>query len=125
MEEVLASHPAIAECSVIGINDTLKGQLPIGLVLLKDGVDINETQLESELVSLVRDTIGPVASFKRAIVVNRLPKTRSGKILRKLIRQVAANEDITVPSTIDDPASVAEIQQVMMQKGLVTKAEAQ
>jgi propionyl-CoA synthetase len=125
MEEVLASHPAIAECSVIGINDTLKGQLPIGLVLLKDGVDIDETQLESELVSLVRDTIGPVASFKRAIVVNRLPKTRSGKILRKLIRQVAANEDITVPSTIDDPASVAEIQQVMMQKGLVTKAEPQ
>ena len=81
--------------------------------------------MESELVSLVRETIGPVASFKRAIVVNRLPKTRSGKILRKLIRQVAANEDITVPSTIDDPASVAEIQQVMMQKGLVTKAEPQ
>jgi len=125
MEEVLASHPAIAECSVIGVNDTLKGQLPIGLVLLKDGVDIDEAQLESELVGLVRDTIGPVASFKRAIVVNRLPKTRSGKILRKLIRQVAANEDITVPSTIDDPASVAEIQQVMLQKGLVAQAEAQ
>lgn len=124
MEEVLAAHPAIAECSVIGIQDSLKGQLPVGLVLLKDGVVVDEAQLESELVARVRETIGPVASFKRAIVVNRLPKTRSGKILRKLIRQIAANEEISIPSTIDDPASVNEIQSVMKLKGLVASDSA-
>lgn len=120
MEEVLAAHPAIAECSVIGIHDPLKGQMPVGLVLLKDGVSIEESELEKELISRVRETIGPVACFKRAIVVNRLPKTRSGKILRKLLRQIAANEDVSVPSTIDDPASVSEITTLMREKGLVS-----
>ena len=120
MEEVLAAHPAIAECSVIGIHDPLKGQMPVGLVLLKDGVSIEEGELEKELISRVRETIGPVACFKRAIVVNRLPKTRSGKILRKLLRQIAANEDVSVPSTIDDPASVSEITALMREKGLVS-----
>jgi propionyl-CoA synthetase len=123
MEEVLAAHPAVAECSVIGIHDALKGQMPVGLVLLKDGVNIDEAELEKELITRVRETIGPVASFKRAIVVNRLPKTRSGKILRKLLRQIAANESVTVPSTIDDPASVSEITSLMKEKGLVLNAE--
>lgn len=123
MEEVLAAHPAVAECSVIGIHDALKGQMPVGLVLLKDGVNIDEGELEKELITRVRETIGPVASFKRAIVVNRLPKTRSGKILRKLLRQIAANESVTVPSTIDDPASVSEITSLMKEKGLVLNAE--
>ena len=119
MEEVLAAHPAVAECSVIGVNDALKGQLPVGLVLLKDGVSVDEKELEKALIQRVRDTIGPVACFKRAIVVERLPKTRSGKILRKLLRQIAANETVSVPSTIDDPASVKEIESLMRQKGLV------
>ncbi|WP_269520614.1 propionyl-CoA synthetase [Alteromonas sp. BMJM2] len=119
MEEVLAAHPAIAECSVIGVNDALKGQLPVGLVLLKDGATINESDLEKELVASVRSSIGPVACFKRAIVVKRLPKTRSGKILRKLLRQIASDEPVSVPSTIDDPSSVAEIATLMREKGLV------
>ena len=123
MEEVLAAHPAIAECSVIGVNNALKGQLPVGLVLLKDGVDINEADLEKELVASVRSSIGPVACFKRAIVVKRLPKTRSGKILRKLLRQIAADEPVSVPSTIDDPSSVAEIASLMRDKGLVEAVE--
>ncbi|WP_394220834.1 propionyl-CoA synthetase [Alteromonas gracilis] len=124
MEEVLAAHPDIAECSVIGVNDSLKGQLPVGLVLLKDGVTVDENELEKALVQRVRDTIGPVACFKRAIVVNRLPKTRSGKILRKLLRQIAANESVAVPSTIDDPSSVREIESLMRDKGLVNAPSA-
>jgi len=119
MEEVLAAHEAVAECSVIGVADALKGQIPVGLVLLKDGIKVDEATLEQELISKVRSTIGPVASFKRAIVVNRLPKTRSGKILRKLLRQIAADEPFNVPSTIDDPASVTEIADLMRHKGLV------
>lgn len=120
IEEVLAGHPAIAECSVIGIQDSLKGQLPVGLVLLKDGVTVDEEELEQALISRVRETIGPVACFKRAIVVKQLPKTRSGKILRKLLRQIAANEAVSVPSTIDDPTSVTDITALMREKGLVT-----
>ena len=123
MEEVLAAHPAVAECSVIGIHDELKGQLPVGLVLLKDGVSIAESELEVELIERVRNIIGPVACFKRAIVVERLPKTRSGKILRKLLRQIAANESVSVPSTIDDPQSVHEIAHVMQRKGLVAQRD--
>ncbi len=121
MEEVLAAHDAVAECSVIGIEDKLKGQVPVGLTLLKDGVDISEEDLQSELVAMVRKQIGPLACLKRTIVVPRLPKTRSGKILRKLLRQIAAGQEVSVPSTIDDPASVAEIQSVMTEKGLVEK----
>ena len=123
MEEVLASHKAVAECSVIGVADALKGQIPVGLVLLKDGITVDELELEQELVALVRHNIGPVASFKRAIVVKRLPKTRSGKILRKLLRQIASDEPISVPSTIDDPASVNEIAELMRSKGLVHGAD--
>lgn len=119
MEEIVADHPAVAECAVIGINDALKGQAPIGLVLLKDGVDIDEEALEKELVAMVRKEIGPIACFNRAIVVQRLPKTRSGKILRKLLRQIADGQEYTVPSTIDDPASLSEIEGIMNSHGLV------
>ncbi len=122
MEEVLASHPAVAECSVIGIHDNLKGQIPVGMTLLKDGADISAEQLEKELVAMVRKEIGPLACLKQTIVVPRLPKTRSGKILRKLLRQIAENQDIVVPSTIDDPASVSEIQGIMQSNGLVKKS---
>ncbi|WP_372622326.1 propionyl-CoA synthetase [Alteromonas stellipolaris] len=121
MEEVLASHNAVAECSVIGVADALKGQIPVGLVLLKDGVQVDEAAFEQELIAKVRNTIGPVASFKRAVIVNRLPKTRSGKILRKLLRQIAADEPVSIPSTIDDPASVTEIADLMKHKGLVER----
>lgn len=123
MEEVLAAHPAVAECSVIGVHNELKGQLPVGLVLLKDGVSITETTLEKELIERVRETIGPVACFKRSVVVNKLPKTRSGKILRKVLRQIAGNEPVIVPSTIDDPESVNEVAALMEEKGLVTKSK--
>jgi len=109
MEEIVASHPAVAECAVIGIHDELKGQVPIGLVQLKDGTNIEESQLQSELVAMVRKDIGPIACFQKAMIAQRLPKTRSGKILRKLLRQIADGEDYTIPSTIDDPASVNEM----------------
>lgn len=122
MEEIVAAHPAVAECAVIGVNDPLKGQAPIGLVLLKDGVETEEEVLEKELVAMVRKEIGPIACFNRAIVVQRLPKTRSGKILRKLLRQIADGKEYTVPSTIDDPASLSEIEEIMNEQGLVTKA---
>ena len=109
MEEVVASHPAVAECCVVGAHDDMKGQIPIGLVLIKDGATINEDELEDELVEMVREKIGAIACFRRALVVDRLPKTRSGKILRRVIRQIADGEEYSVPSTIDDPAILEEI----------------
>lgn len=122
MEEVVASHPAVAECCVIGVHDELKGQLPVGLVLLKNGVVIDDARLESELAAMVREHIGGIAGFRKAIVVSRLPKTRSGKILRKLLRQIADGKPYSIPSTIDDPASIGEIEAVMRQHGLVREA---
>ncbi len=113
MEEVLAAHPAVAECAVIGIHDELKGQKPLGLLLLKDGVDISPQQLHDELVASVRHEIGAVASFKDTLVVPRLPKTRSGKILRKILRQMADGEAYTVPSTIDDAACLPELEALL------------
>ena len=104
MEAVLASHPAVAECAVIGIRDQLKGQLPTGLVVLKAGAEIGEEQLRDELVESVRREIGPVAAFRDVHVVDALPKTRSGKILRKTMRAIADGRDEPVPSTIEDPA---------------------
>ncbi len=121
MEGVVASHAAVAECAVIGVNDPLKGQMPVGLMLLKDGVEIDEGQLQAELVRMVRQEIGAVACFKKAIVVRRLPKTRSGKILRKILRQIAAGEQYTIPSTIDDPASLPEIYDIMSDHGLIAE----
>ena len=104
IEAVVASHPAVAECAVIGIHDELKGQRPSGYVVLKEGADIDHDVLRSDLVTLVRDEIGAVATFRDVTVVNGLPKTRSGKILRKTMRQIADHEDYTVPSTIEDTA---------------------
>ncbi|WP_207063053.1 propionyl-CoA synthetase [Motiliproteus sp. SC1-56] len=118
MEEIVAGHAAVAECAVIGVNDPLKGQAPVGLVLLKDGVEVDEAQLEAELVASVRKEIGAVACFKKAIVVQRLPKTRSGKILRKILRQIADGEEYSVPSTIDDPASLPEIAETLSEHGI-------
>lgn len=111
MEEVVASHPAIAECCVVGAQDEMKGQIPVGLVLIKDGATIDHDELEEELVEMVRERIGAIACFRRAMVVERLPKTRSGKILRRVIRQIADGEDYAVPTTIDDPAILEEISQ--------------
>jgi propionyl-CoA synthetase len=109
MEEVIATHPDVAECAVIGVADELKGQVPVGLVVLKAGVERDAAHVEGELVALVREQIGPVASFKRAIVVARLPKTRSGKILRSTMRDIADGKQVHVPSTIDDPVALDEI----------------
>jgi len=109
MEEVVAGHTMVAECAVVGVQDQLKGQLPMALVSLKAGAQIDEAQLGKELKALLRKTIGPIAVLKSAHIVQRLPKTRSGKILRKIIRNIANGEDYVVPSTIDDPASLDEI----------------
>jgi propionyl-CoA synthetase len=109
MEEAIAQHPDIAECAVIGIGDEMKGQVPIGLVVLKAGVERDPTEIEEEVVALVRNHVGPVASFKKATVVSRLPKTRSGKILRATMREIADDRPVNVPSTIDDPAILDEI----------------
>ncbi len=119
MEEVLAGHPDVAECAVIGISCPIKGQLPIGLVLLKDGADIEEQQLNAELVASVRNTIGALACFKTALIAKRLPKTRSGKILRKLLRQISNGDDYVIPSTIDDPGSIPEIEGLLRSHQLV------
>ncbi len=113
MEEVLAAHPDVAECAVVGAADALKGQSPIGLVVLKAGVDRPEADIARELVTLVRERIGPVAAFKDARVVLRLPKTRSGKILRASIRRLADGQDPAAPATIDDPAILGEIAAVL------------
>lgn len=115
MEEVLASHPDVAECAVVGVKDSLKGQSPLGLVVLKAGVDKPEAVLARELVALVRERIGPVAAFKEARVVARLPKTRSGKILRATLRKLADGEDFAVPPTIDDPVILEEIGAVLQE----------
>ncbi|MGB0957944.1 MAG: AMP-binding protein, partial [Litorivicinus sp.] len=112
MEEVVAAHPAVAECAVIGVEDTLKGQLPVGLVILKDGVDQTDEAIVKELIRDVRAKIGPIACFQSAHIVPRLPKTRSGKILRAILRKIANGQAYQVPSTIEDPAALTEIQQL-------------
>ncbi|MBF8190824.1 propionyl-CoA synthetase [Nonomuraea sp. K274] len=109
MEEVIAAHPDVAECAVVGVADELKGQLPVGFVVLKAGAERDQDELERELTALVRERIGPVAAFRRAVVVGRLPKTRSGKILRATMRDIADGHPYTTPSTIEDPAALPEI----------------
>ncbi|MCV6547596.1 MAG: propionyl-CoA synthetase [Cohaesibacter sp.] len=118
MEEVLSAHADVAECAVIGIADKLKGQLPAGFVVLKSGVDRTPAEIEKELVKLVREKIGPVAAFKIAVTVDRLPKTRSGKILRGTMRKIADHEDYKMPATIDDPAILDEIGAALKEHGL-------
>ena len=117
MEEVLASHPDVAECSVIGAADTLKGELPVGLVVLKAGVERDQQKIIEELIALVRQKIGPVAAFKKVVVVERLPKTRSGKILRGTMKKIADSEAYKVPATIDDPLILEEITAALKQLG--------
>jgi propionyl-CoA synthetase len=109
MEEVLTSHKDVAECAVIGAADALKGEVPIGFLVLKAGVNRDRAAIEKEVVDLVRERIGPVATFKTAVIVARLPKTRSGKILRGTMKKVADGTSFTMPATIDDPAILDEI----------------
>ena len=117
IEEVLANHPDVAECAVIGVSDNLKGQLPIGFVCLTSGVEREHIAIETECVEMVRSQIGPVASFKNAVVVDRLPKTRSGKILRGTMVKIANNDEFKLPATIDDPVILEEIKEALMTIG--------
>ncbi|NOQ80743.1 MAG: acetate--CoA ligase [Gammaproteobacteria bacterium] len=112
-EEVLASHPDVAECAVIGVADKLKGELPLGLAVLKADVTRDSSDIVPELIALVREKIGPVAAFKQAIIIERLPKTRSGKILRGTMRSIADAKDYKMPATIDDPAILDEIAETL------------
>lgn len=116
MEEIIASHPAVAECAVVGIADELRGQRPVGFAVLKDGQNIDENTLEQQSIALIREQIGAVAFYRNTILVKRLPKTRSGKILRKIIRQMADGEKFGIPSTIDDPAILNEIAQRLQER---------
>jgi propionyl-CoA synthetase len=118
MEEVLSAHQDVAECAVIGVRDDLKGEVPCGFLVLKAGVDRHPSEIEKEIVALVREKIGPVASFKLAITVNRLPKTRSGKILRGTMKKIADAEAWSMPATIDDPAILDEIAAELKGRGL-------
>ena len=113
MEEVLSDHPDVAECAVLGVEDDLKGQVPVGFVVLKAGVTKAHGEIVKEVVQMVRDRIGPVAAFKTATVVKRLPKTRSGKILRGTIQKIADNKDYKVPATIDDPTILSEMEDAL------------
>ena len=121
IEEVLSEHQSVAECAVIGIKDQLKGQLPIGLIALKAGVTKENKAISNECIQMVRDKVGPVAAFKIAIVVKRLPKTRSGKVLRGTIRKIADKEDYKMPATIDDPAILTEITEELIKNKILKK----
>jgi propionyl-CoA synthetase len=117
MEEVLAGHPDVAECAVIGVADELKGQLPLGFLCLNKGCERPHDEIVAECVRLVRDRIGPVAAFKLAAVVDRLPKTRSGKILRATMARIADGQEFKMPATIDDPAILDEIRESLKPLG--------
>jgi len=117
IEEVLAGHPDVAECAVLGVADPVKGEVPMGLVVLKAGVDRSEETIREELVAKVRNEVGPVAAFRLVAVVSRLPKTRSGKILRGTVKRIADDEPYTVPATIDDPAILEEIARALKPLG--------
>jgi propionyl-CoA synthetase len=117
MEEVLAHHPDVAECAVIGVSDALKGQLPFGFLCLNKGADRSEQEVITECIALMRQKIGPVAAFKLAAVVDRLPKTRSGKILRATMVKIADGETFKMPATIDDPVILDEIATALLKVG--------
>jgi propionyl-CoA synthetase len=118
MEEVLAEHPDVAECAVIGIADLLKGQVPCGFVVLNAGASRDPLEVEREVVALVRDRIGAVAALKLVVTIKRLPKTRSGKILRATMQKIADREDWSMPATIDDPAILDEIKMALAERGV-------
>ncbi len=118
MEEVLAEHPDVAECAVIGMADAMKGQAPCGFIVLNSGVSRDTAEIEREIVALVRERIGPVAAFKVVVTINRLPKTRSGKILRGTMQKIADREDWAMPATIDDPAILDEISAALKARGI-------
>jgi propionyl-CoA synthetase len=122
MEEVLASHPDVAECAVIGVADQLKGQVPLGFLVLKAGVDRGHGEIVREVVQMVRERIGPVAALKNATVVRRLPKTRSGKILRGIMQKMADSQEYKVPATIDDPTILEEIEHALKAVGYAKSA---
>jgi propionyl-CoA synthetase len=117
MEEVVALHPGVAECAVIGVADALKGEAPCGFVIMKDGAACDPDTVQREVVQLVRDTIGPVAALQRVVIVGRLPKTRSGKILRATMKRIVQHEAYTMPATIEDPAALDEIAQAAATMG--------
>jgi propionyl-CoA synthetase len=117
MEEILADHPDVAECAVLGVDDKIKGQVPIGFLVLNAGVTRNPDEIITETIQMVRDRIGPVASFKTGTVVRRLPKTRSGKILRGTIQKIADNKPFNIPATIDDPLVLDEMTEALTNIG--------
>ena len=117
MEEVLSDHPDVAECAVLGAEDKLKGQVPIGFMVLNAGVTRDYDEIVKEAIQMVRERIGPVAAFKTATIVKRLPKTRSGKILRGTIQKIADNQDYKVPATIDDPTTLGEMEEALISIG--------
>ena len=123
MEEVVAAHPAVAECAVVGIEDREKGQIPVGLVIVKDGSNIDLPTLQAELIMMVRKAVGAFANFKRIVIVLRLPKTRSGKILRQIIRKIVDKKPYEPPATIDDPVILDEIAAVFIDSGIGFIAE--
>ena len=117
MEEVLSGHPDVAECAVVGAADEIKGEIPLGFIVLKSGVRRVQAEIAAELIALVREKIGPVASFKQAIIVARLPKTRSGKIVRGTMKKIADGKPYNVPATIDDPATIDEVAAALQEAG--------
>ena len=118
LEEVLAMHPDVAECAVTGIADALKGQVPLGFVCLKSGVERARDEIVKECIALVREHIGPVAAFRKAVVVDRLPKTRSGKVLRGVLAKIADGVEYAFPATIDDPATLKEVESALLSAGI-------
>jgi propionyl-CoA synthetase len=119
MEEVLSEHPDVAECAVVGIADKLKGQLPLGFVVLKNGTTNSDEVITTECIKMIREKLGPVAAFKKALVLKRLPKTRSGKVLRGIIRKIVDKESFSLPPTIDDPLILDEIKDSLIHAGII------
>ena len=117
MEEVLAGHPDVAECAVIGMADSIKGEVPCGFLVLKSGVDRTSEAIEGEAIAMIRERIGPVAAFKTAIIVDRLPKTRSGKILRGTMKKIADHDAYAMPATIEDPTTLETIAEALQGRG--------
>ena len=113
---MLSSHPDVAECAVLGISDSVKGQVPCGFLVLKSNIDRDAYEVEKECVSMIRDAIGPIAAFRLALTVKCLPKTRSGKILRSTIQKIADGEDWKMPATIDDPVILDEISAILRER---------